>query len=88
MKDSLESKISLINSLISEVRKIKEDNPELKNGHYMSYGSLLNSYREGDVGFDECVELMKQVNRKPLPQRTKHLLAEISTAVERFEDNK
>lgn len=48
---------------IVELRRIKEQNPRLTNSYYpQSCGSLLNAYREGDLDFEECVELLKTAN--------------------------
>lgn len=55
-------KILQLNTLFREIRAYKEAHPETACGYYSaSYGSLLNAYREGDVGFDECIELLRKV---------------------------
>jgi hypothetical protein len=57
-------KIDRLNALLKEIQAYKAANPSERLGYYLGYGSLLNAYREGDVGFDECVELLGRV--KPL----------------------
>jgi hypothetical protein len=61
-KQELQGNIDTINRLILEVRAFKVAHPEHKTGFQPgSPGSLLNAYREGDIGFDECVELLGNV---------------------------
>lgn len=48
---------------MTRLRQIKQENPSLRVGFYNQFGSLLNAYREGDVGFDECVERMEKIAR-------------------------
>ena len=55
-------KIARLNTLHKEIQKYKQEHPEEKVGHYPnSYGRILNAYREGDLTFDECVELLPKV---------------------------
>lgn len=56
----IQAKTDQLNALFLEVRAYKCEHPETRAGFYTSnYGSLLNAYREGDLGFDECIEYLK-----------------------------
>lgn len=58
------AKIDQIGRLIQEVREYKAAHPESLTGYYVNnIGSLLNAYREGDLGFDECVTLLANVDQ-------------------------
>lgn len=62
--NEMSAKIDQIGRLIQEVREYKAAHPESLTGYYVNnYGSLLNAYREGDLGFDECVALLAQVDQ-------------------------
>lgn len=64
-KRAILAKVEQINSLLQEVRAYKEAHPEAVTGFYeSSYGSLLNAYREGDISFNDCVDLLGKVEEK------------------------
>jgi hypothetical protein len=59
----IQEKVSQLNRLFVEIQRYKAKHPEEKTGYCLNdYGSLLNAYREGDIGFDECIELLSKVN--------------------------
>jgi hypothetical protein len=54
------AKVNRLNELLVEVRQYKFTHPESCVGYYPNDpGSLLNAYREGDIGFYECISLLK-----------------------------
>lgn len=57
----IQAKVNELNRLLVEIRAYKAAHPESRVGYYHSIPSLLNAYREGDVGFDECVALLREV---------------------------
>lgn len=59
IEKTIEDKIKLINTTIDEVRELKSQEPKYKLNYQMSYGGIINAYREGDISFDECVEELK-----------------------------
>ena len=53
--ETITSKVNRLNALFGEIQAYKAANPEARLGYYTAnLGSLLNAYREGDIGFDEC----------------------------------
>lgn len=80
-KITLDRKIEQINSLIAEVRAYKDANPDSRCGYYLGYGSLLNAYREGDISFDDAVDLMEKVGGR----KSERLRAAVKTAKEILE---
>lgn len=44
-----------------KVRNHKIRHPELKMDFSMSYGGVLNAYREGDLTFKQAIGYLKQV---------------------------
>jgi hypothetical protein len=59
---AIAEKIRQINALIQEVREYKSAHPEAAVGFYeRNVGSLLNAYREGDIGFDDCVQRLEAI---------------------------
>lgn len=58
----VQSDIETINKLVKKVSEYKESHPDARLGYYLTYPSLLNAYREGDIGFDECVSALAKVN--------------------------
>lgn len=68
---TLRLKVGQLNTIFKEVQEYKRRHPEKRNGYYPNvYGSLLNAYREGDLTFDECIELLGKV------RPTEELIAE------------
>jgi len=55
--------VSVANS-ISELRQIKRNNPGLALGYSLSYGGILNAYREGDISFKEAVHELRMIDKK------------------------
>lgn len=53
-------KTEAIYKLMCEVRKLKADNPGLRLGNWSTPGSILNAYREGDLGFLDAVAALEQ----------------------------
>lgn len=63
---TLELKVRQLNEIFLDVQAYKAAHPEVRCGYYpQDYGSLLNAYREGDVSFEECIELLKQIPPAP-----------------------
>jgi hypothetical protein len=59
---TLQLKVNQLNDIFKDVQAYKQAHPEEKCGYYtQNYGSLLNAYREGDISFDECIELLKAI---------------------------
>lgn len=59
----IEEKVAQFNKLHKEIQSRKASYPENKTGYYpKNYGSLLNAYREGDLSFNECLELLSKVH--------------------------
>ena len=59
---TLRLRLNQLNEIFTDVQAYKQAHPEERCGYYpRNYGSLLNAYREGDVTFDECVELLKAI---------------------------
>lgn len=55
-----DAKTAKIAEGIREVREMKRKYPFLKSGVNKSQvGSILNAYREGDLTFDECCQLLE-----------------------------
>lgn len=54
----LHPKLNQLNSLFKEIQADKVAHPETKLGYYLTVGSILNAYREGDLSFEECCELL------------------------------
>lgn len=45
---------------INQLRDLKRLHPEIKSGvNKGQVGSILNAYREGDLTFDECCQLLE-----------------------------
>jgi len=56
----LDESISALNNIRKDICSTKSLNPELKMGYSVSYGGILNAYRECDLTFNEAVvELSK-----------------------------
>lgn len=43
---------------LRKLRELKDADPSLRSGYSTSPGSVLNAYREGDIGFDDAVGLL------------------------------
>ncbi len=52
--------VKALNDIHKKVRDFKIEN-DLTIGFALSYGSILNAYREGDVDFNEAVKLLRSV---------------------------
>lgn len=62
---TLALKVNQLNEIFKDVQAYKQAHPEAKLGYRpANYGSLLNAYREGDISFDECIELLRAVPRE------------------------
>lgn len=58
MTTQLHPRLNELNALFKQIQSDKAANPETKLGYYYSVGSILNAYREGDLSFDECCEML------------------------------
>ena len=77
-KRTIEQKIYQLNSLLAEIRQFRIAHPETRVGHYTnSVGSLLNAYREGDIGFAECVVAIKAAAPSPVAAENSTLAEQI-----------
>jgi hypothetical protein len=57
--ENLHAKLAQLNRLLKEIQDYKAAHPESKCSYSPGViGSLLNAYREGDIGFDDCVKAM------------------------------
>jgi hypothetical protein len=57
----LHEKVNRLNDLLREIRQYKDAHPESKDGYNpRSVGSLLNAYREADIDFEDCVQLLSR----------------------------
>lgn len=67
IKEEIEIAISVhrLNRLHLEVEAFKQKHPEAKAAFRMTFGSLLNAYREGDISFDGCVAAMNKIAETP-----------------------
>lgn len=54
----LHPKLHQLNRLFKEIQSDKQAHPETKLGYYYSVPSILNAYREGDLTFQECSDLL------------------------------
>ena len=54
-----------INSSLKALRQLKRESPKLRVGFTLNRASLLNAYREGDIEFGECIELMGGITLTP-----------------------
>jgi hypothetical protein len=48
---------------MTELRKLKNENPKLKRGYTWHAGGILNAYRECDISFEDAVEAMSKLNK-------------------------
>ena len=53
---------------MTELRKLKQDNPDMKRGYAFHPGGILNAYRECDLTFEEAVRAIEKLIEK----RTSH----------------
>lgn len=65
-------------NLVSEANKIRKEldgkPEELKIGYWLSPGSILNAYREGDLTFNEAVkELTKRTSQAPAEKHAERM---------------
>src|SRR3990172_12746691 len=52
---------------INDLRKLLDEKPEeYKIGWSVSYGGILNAYREGDLSFEEAKQKLAEVKANPL----------------------
>lgn len=72
MSTQLHPKLNQLNALFKEIQSDKATHPESKLGHYLTVGSILNAYREGDLTFEECHELL-EVKQGKLEPPTKDI---------------
>lgn len=60
MNKELQQKVGELNALFKAIQLYKAEHPDEKLGFYATnLGSLLNAYREGDLGFDDCIGHIK-----------------------------
>jgi hypothetical protein len=56
MTNTIPPIVHQLNTLFKKVQAYKREHPETKLAYYPnSYASLLNAYREGDLGFGDCI---------------------------------
>jgi len=61
-----------LNNAFMDLQRFKAEYPELKNGFYLnSPGSWLNAYREGDLSFQEAIELIEEYHSERPPTESK-----------------
>jgi len=48
---------------MTELRKLKNDNPKLKNGFAFHPGGILNAYRECDISFEDAVKAINELKK-------------------------
>lgn len=49
---------------MTELRKLKNDNPKLRNGFAFHAGGVLNAYRECDISFEYAVDALNELSRR------------------------
>jgi hypothetical protein len=78
--ESITDKVDRLNELHQEIQKYKAEHPEEKLGYWQNTpGSILNAYREGDLSFDEAVEVLNLIGVKnAVEQINRALSAEYS----------
>lgn len=59
MTMQLHPRLGELNNLFKRIQSDKAANPETKLGYWLTVGSILNAYREGDLGFDEACALLE-----------------------------
>jgi hypothetical protein len=70
-----------LNRVFKQIQEYKNQHPESRSGYYIdSYGSLLNAYREGDIGFDECIKRLEAIAKRTAKEQ-RHACAEAVMAI-------
>src|SRR6266700_3755267 len=63
MDREVNRRVDSLNKALLAIREYKKKNPKSAIPFYRTIpGSILNAYREGDIGFDECLDLIRAVN--------------------------
>ena len=60
----LEMLLSSQKATMSRIRELKKEHPGLESGYNISFGGILNAYRECDLTFAECVVKLKAISHK------------------------
>ena len=76
--------IDTVTKSILELRLLKTSDTSLRTGYCLSVASLMNAYREGDIGFADAVEEISKLSQ-PAIDGCNNMLGAFDTPLTRLQ---